>query len=176
MLRILDITSPDIANGLGIRVTVWVSGCRHKCPNCQNRWTWKYEQGDEVNEIFFTKLKNCADKEYISGLTLSGGDPLYQDKAGLDELKKIITWFKNEYPEKNIWLYTGFTLEELDKPENSDRKEIFSLCDIVVEGRFVENKHNPTLAFRGSENQRIVDVKKYISGKADYLLDDILDK
>ena len=117
MLRIIDITSPDINNGTGVRVTLWIAGCSHHCKGCHNQWTWKYDQGkvfESHKHEIFEELSKILDHDYIDGLTLSGGDPLCQDNDGLCELNSIIEWFRNRYPEKNIWLYTGYTKEEID--------------------------------------------------------------
>ena len=163
MLRIIDITSPDINNGTGVRVTLWVAGCKHHCKGCHNQWTWKYEQGKvfelDKHEIF-EELSKILDNDYIDGLTLSGGDPLCQDNDGLCELNSIIEWFRKRYPEKNIWLYTGYTKEEIDNSDNYMMKTIVNNVDVLVDGPYIEEKrdiaHTP---FRGSTNQRIIHIK-----------------
>ena len=107
MLRILDITGPDINNGTGCRVTLWVAGCKHHCKGCHNQWTWNYNQGTifKYNKRdIYLKLSALLDKDYIDGLTFSGGDPLCQDKECLIEILQIINWCKERYPAKNIWL------------------------------------------------------------------------
>ena len=164
MLRIVDITAPDINNGNGCRVTLWVSGCTHKCPGCHNSWTWKYEQGKifyiDRREIF-EQLSYWLDKDYIEGLTFSGGDPLCQDEQGLNELLIIIEWFRKRYPQKNIWLFTGYTKEEIDESNNNQLKEIINNIDVLVDGPYIEElrdtAHTP---FRGSTNQRIIYIKE----------------
>ena len=158
MLRIVDITAPDINNGNGLRVTLWVAGCNHRCKGCHNAWTWKYEQGrifsEEQNKIF-EELSEWLDRDYIEGLTLSGGDPLAQDNDGLCELYSIIEWFREKYPTKNIWLYTGYVYEEL----SGLQKEVADNCDVIVDGPYKEElrdiAHCP---FRGSTNQRILNM------------------
>lgn len=158
MLRIIDVTSPDINNGLGVRVTVWVTGCGHKCPKCHNRWLWKYNQGHEVNGDFLADLYKKLDKKYVKGITFSGGDPLYQDNKGLDEIIAIMKWFKENFPDKDAWLYTGFTFEEI---LNDQKKiDVVDKFDYLVEGRFVNELKDPMLPFRGSKNQRILKVKE----------------
>lgn len=166
MLRILNITAPDINNGNGLRVTLWVSGCTHHCKGCHNAWTWKFEQGkvfsENQNEIF-NELSKWLDKEYIDGLTLSGGDPLTQDNDGLCEIYSIIEWFKEKYSNKNIWLYTGYTKEEIDKSDNYMIKKIVNSIDILVDGPYVEeNRDIAHTPFRGSTNQRIINIKDTI--------------
>lgn len=163
MLRVLDITAPDINNGNGLRVTLWVAGCNHKCKGCHNAWTWKYEQGRVFSadrKEIFQELSNWLDKDYIDGLTLSGGDPLAQDNDGLCEVCDIIKWFRDNYPGKNIWLYTGYTKEEIDNSDNDMMKEIVNSIDVLVDGPYIEEKrdiaHTP---FRGSTNQRLIEIK-----------------
>jgi len=159
MLRILDITAPDINNGIGIRVTLWVSGCTHKCKGCHNSWTWNYNQGKDFNEDsddILNKLSNWLSRDYVDGITFSGGDPLDQDIATLLQLKKLINWVRRNYPTKTIWCYTGYIYEEL----NDLQKEIADLCDVLVDGPYKEElrdiAHCP---FRGSTNQRIIHIK-----------------
>ena len=160
MLRIVNITAPDINNGNGIRITLWVSGCTHHCKGCHNQWTWNFNQGRIFNieqKEIFEELSNWLDRDYVEGLTLSGGDPLCQDKEGLCELLQIINWFKNKYPQKNIWLYTGYTIEKIKELNNDLINEIINYIDVLVDGPYIEEKrdvcHTP---FRGSTNQRII--------------------
>ena len=155
MLRILDITAPDINNGNGIRVTLWVAGCTHKCKGCHNSWTWNYNQGKdfltEQDEILH-KLSEWLSRDYVEGLTLSGGDPLCQNKEGLLELKQLIKWVRINYPTKNIWLYTGYVYEEL----TGLQKEIADSVDVIVDGPFIQEQRTYDCPFRGSSNQRII--------------------
>jgi anaerobic ribonucleoside-triphosphate reductase activating protein len=164
MLRILNITAPDINNGNGIRVTLWVAGCKHYCKGCHNQWTWKYEQGKVYRyeqENIKKELANWLNRDYVEGLTLSGGDPLCQDNDGLCELLDLIKWFRKEYPTKNIWLYTGYTKEEIDNSNNYIMKEVVNSIDVLVDGPYIESlrdiSHTP---FRGSTNQRLIYIKK----------------
>lgn len=164
MLRILDITAPDINNGNGIRVTLWIAGCTHKCKGCHNSWTWNYNQGKiysiEQNEII-SKLSEWLDRDYVDGLTISGGDPLDQDNDGLCELYSIINWFKDNYPNKTIWLYTGYTKEEIDQSNNYMRKKVVDSLDVLVDGPYKEELRDTAhCPFRGSTNQRIIYIKK----------------
>lgn len=158
MLRILDITGPDINNGIGIRVTLWVAGCTHHCKGCHNQWTWDFNQGKGINELgdkFEELLKNWLDREYVDGLTLSGGDPLCQDEEGLKQIKKIIDWVRENYPTKTIWMYTGYVYENLE----GLKKEIADSIDVLVDGPFVQEKRTFDCPFRGSSNQRILKIK-----------------
>lgn len=170
MLRILDITAPDINNGNGIRVTIWVAGCTNHCKGCHNQWTWDFNQGrifKECKEDIYAELSNWLDRDYVEGLTFSGGDPMTQDREALKEELEIMTWFRNKYPNKNIWLYTGLTFEQIMqkkslfdikslKVQNAQR-DILNNIDVLVDGPYIEElrdiAHCP---FRGSTNQRII--------------------
>ena len=162
MLRILDITAPDINNGNGIRITLWVAGCTHKCKGCHNGWTWDYNQGIkfiENKDAILNKLSNWLQRDYVDGITFSGGDPLDQDPLSLSELMQLIKWVRLNYPTKTIWLYTGYEYENLNKYQ----KEITDNCDTIVDGPFIEEKKTFDCPFRGSSNQRII--KKVINYK-----------
>lgn len=165
MLRILDITAPDINNGTGIRITLWVAGCKHHCKGCHNQWTWDFNQGknfiEEQDEIL-NKLSNWLSRDYVQGLTISGGDPLCQDGRGLITLLDLIKWVRENFPTKDIWMYTGYVYEdiindtELGKICNL-KKTILDNIDVLVDGPYKEElrdiAHCP---FRGSTNQRII--------------------
>ena len=155
-MRYLTITAPDINNGLGCRVTLWVAGCKHACIGCQNKHTWKYDQGNMISDAY-EKLDYWLDKAYIRGLTLSGGDPLCQDEDSLKELEGLITYVKDKYPLKDIWIYTGYTYDEIKKDKL--KYKIVSLCDVLVDGMFDINKKDTTLPFRGSSNQNIIRIR-----------------
>ena len=162
MLRILNITAPDINNGNGCRVTLWVAGCLHHCKGCHNQWTWNFNQGKifkETKEEIYKELDNWLSREYIEGLTFSGGDPLCQDTDGIESEMEIVNWVRENYPNKNIWLYCGDYYNDL--PENSLEKKLCDICDVIVEGPYEEDKrdicHTP---FRGSTNQNILYINK----------------
>jgi anaerobic ribonucleoside-triphosphate reductase activating protein len=159
MLRILDITAPDINNGNGVRVTLWVSGCTHKCKGCHNSWTWDFNQGKsfiEYQDEILNKLSEWLKRDYVDGITFSGGDPLDQDNDGLRLLLDIIKWVRRNYPTKTIWCYTGYVYEELKDLQ----KTVADNCDVLVDGPYKEElrdiAHCP---FRGSTNQRIIHIK-----------------
>lgn len=161
MLRILDITAPDINNGNGIRVTLWVAGCLHRCKGCHNQWTWNFNQGEifkDNKQSIYKRLDNWLSRDYVQGLTLSGGDPLCQDVEGLEDELEIIQWVRDNYPDKDIWLYTGDYVKDI--PEVSIEYKVIERCDVVVEGPYVEElrdiAHCP---FRGSTNQNIIFIK-----------------
>lgn len=165
MLRILDITAPDINNGIGIRVTLWVAGCNHHCPGCHNAWSWNFNQGKdfiEEQDYILSKLENWLSRDYVDGITLSGGDPLCQDERGLISLLDIIKWVRLNFPTKTIWLYTGYVYEDIindndDSRINILKKDILNNIDVLVDGPYKEElrdvSHTP---FRGSTNQRLL--------------------
>ena len=151
-MKYLKITSPDIENGPGCRVTLWIPGCTHKCPGCHNAWTADYNQGQEFDEDAYNELKSILDKPYIKGLTISGGDPMDQDDQTLIDLCQLVFDIKNLYPTKDIWLYTGFYKDELQGLQ----LDILKYIDTLVDGPFELDKRDTTLPFRGSSNQNII--------------------
>ena len=160
--NILTITHPDVENGLGCRVTLWCSGCSHHCPGCHNQHTWAYGQGQKLDDpIIRHKIFEAVDKPYIKGITLSGGDPLDQSFSALQELEIFIDDFKKEFPEKDIWIFAGDTIETLVL--SPIKKRILKKCDVLVDGSFIQAKYDPDLAFRGSTNQRIIDLKGWFN-------------
>ena len=155
-MKYLSITYPDLENGCGCRVTLWVSGCSHHCIECHNPETWDYDSGQAFTTKSYQDLKEVLSLPYIEGLTLSGGDPLYKDNArGILTLCEKV---KADFPTKDIWLYTGYTWEQILK--NPALKEVLDFIDVLVEGPYVKELRDISLAFRGSSNQRIVDVKQ----------------
>lgn len=155
-----NIKNCDIANGVGVRVSLFVSGCRNHCKNCFQPETWAFDYGEEFTEETEEKLLKMLAPSYIKGLTVLGGEPMEPEnqKALLPFLRRV----KAAYPDKTIWLYSGFTFEEMHDPASRAHTdctdEILSLLDVLVDGRFVEEKKNISLRFRGSENQRLIDV------------------
>jgi len=150
-MRYLSVTSPDINNGTGCRVTVWVAGCSHCCKECHNPWTWDYNQGEE--DIWDTLCEKLS-LPYIKGVTFSGGDPLSQNDKSLRDLAFLIGRVKTMFPEKDVWLFTGDVYEEAIK--NPLKSRIIDMCDVVVDGPFKFYLRDTSLAFRGSSNQRII--------------------
>lgn len=148
-MRFHDITTCDVNNGEGFRVTLWVAGCSHHCPGCQNPQTWDFNGGRPFDKAAHDYLLAELAKSYIDGLTLSGGDPLFS----LDDIVDLSKEIKEKMPEKNIWLYTGFTIEQI---RQSRLKAILPYVDVIVDGPYVESLRDVTLAFRGSSNQRII--------------------
>lgn len=170
------ITYPDQNNGDGLRVVLWLSGCSHHCYNCQNPQTWNPGSGILFDESAKQEIFNELSKDYISGITFSGGDPLHEQN--LDEVLKLVQEIRISYPDKTIWLYTGFEWNSLmskicqstfpDKDSehiieiHKKRQEIISLCNIVVDGEYIDEQKDLTLKWRGSSNQRVIDVKQSI--------------
>lgn len=145
------ITECDVANGDGFRVVLWVSGCDHKCKGCHNPETWNPHYGKLFDVFSILEILNALSKDYIQGLTISGGDPL--KKENVPYVYWLVKQVKEKYPNKNIWCWTGYTLEELN--DRKDVQELLKYIDILVDGPFVESKRDITLAWRGSSNQRI---------------------
>ena len=148
-MRYLTITSPDVNNGSGFRVTLWVAGCSHHCKGCHNPETWDYKQGKHLSEIW-KELVEKLDKEYITGLTLSGGDPLDQTNGSLLELYILLGRIKAKFPDKNIWIYSGDVYENLIK--HPLKKAILKRCDVLVDGPYRYALRDTSLPFRGSSN------------------------
>ena len=150
-MRYHNITKEDMLNGDGLRVVLWTAGCAHHCRNCQNPLTWDPEGGLPFDEAARQEIWEELEKEYISGLTFSGGDPLYPDNR--EELTALIQEVRERYPRKTIWLYTGYLWEEIC------HLELIPYVDVVVDGRFVEELKDNNLPWKGSSNQRVIDVQ-----------------
>ena len=154
----------DIANGPGIRVSLFVSGCTNHCKNCFQPETWAFDYGQPFTNETEAQILSMLDKSYIKGLTVLGGEPFEpsNQRALLPFLERV----KARFPDKTIWSFTGFTYEELMTEGSHPRCEItdsvLKNIDVLVDGRFIEEKKNPGLQFRGSENQRIIDIKRTI--------------
>ncbi len=154
-MRYHNITTDDMLNGDGLRVVLWVSGCEHNCVGCHNPITHDASCGLEFDAYAYNELIDKLDKDYISGLTLSGGDPLYP--LNRECIGELILKIKEKFPKKTIWLYTGYLWEEIAF------LEAVRLCDVVVDGRFEMALADKKLHWRGSKNQRVIDVKKTIA-------------
>lgn len=148
-MRFHNITYPDVNNGEGCRVTLWVAGCTHHCKGCHNPQTWSFKSGREFTEDIKNKLYNVLKLPYIKGITLSGGDPL----DSFDDIFELVKDIKNSFNDKDIWLFSGYTLEDI---QNSDKNIILEYIDVLVDGEFKEELKDLSLKFRGSSNQRIL--------------------
>lgn len=157
-----EIKNYDIANGEGVRVSLFVSGCTHHCKNCFNPETWNFEYGKPFTKETENYIIECLSPSYIDGLSLLGGEPFEPDnqKVLLPFLRRV----KNDLPNKTIWCYTGYLFDKELLNESRARCEftdkMLSLIDVIVDGEFVQDLHDISLAFRGSSNQRIIDVQK----------------
>lgn len=152
----------DIANGIGVRITLFVSGCTNHCKNCFQPQTWDFDFGEPFTEETEEKLLEMLKPDYINGLTLLGGEPMepQNQRALVPFLKRV----REAYPNKNIWCFTGFTYEILKTDGSHPRCEVtdemLSLIDVLVDGRYVDELKDLTLQFRGSSNQRLIDMGK----------------
>ena len=177
-----NITYPDQNNGDGLRVVLWLSGCSHHCKGCQNPQTWDTNSGVPFDESAKEEIFKELNKDYISGITLSGGDPL--NEANLDGVLGLVNQIRLLFPQKTIWLYTGYRVrgiqeglfvltpnvitdkisdhEEIIDRVNKDvkRSDIIKQCDVLIDGRYIEEKRDITLKWRGSSNQRVINVQK----------------
>ena len=150
----------DIANGIGVRVSLFVSGCTHRCKNCFNKEAWDFQYGNPYTEEVREEILNALAPSYIRGLSVLGGEPMEEANrfAVLELLKEV----RSRYPHKDIWCYTGYTYETdlcgWIEAGHAEVAELLGLLDVLVDGEFVEEKKNLKLAFRGSENQRLIDV------------------
>lgn len=174
-----NISHDNMNNGDGLRVVLWLSGCGHKCYNCQNPQTWNPKSGiefdDEAKEELFTELR----KDYISGITLSGGDPLYEEN--LTDVLDLVNEIRLSFPDKTIWLYSGYEFSHFfllkdyegikyhlpytsiqEMKANDTRIEIISKCDVMVDGRYIDELKDLSLKWKGSSNQNVIDIQESI--------------
>ena len=152
-----NITKDDMKNGDGLRVVLWVAGCSHHCPNCQNPVTWDPDDGILFDKNARKELLDIISQDYISGITFSGGDPLFESNR--EEVYELIEYIKSVYPNKTVWLYTGYTFNDLKKFVPIG---ILNKIDVIVDGPYIEKFRDTTLKWRGSSNQRVINVRKTI--------------
>ncbi len=160
-MRYHNITKDDMLNGEGLRVVLWVSGCNHGCKGCQNPITWDANEGLPFDAAAEAELFAELSKDYVSGITLSGGDPLFP--AHREDMTALVRRIKQRFPHKNIWMYTGYLWEEINS------LPIIADLDVLIDGRFVQELCDKNLHWRGSSNQRIIDVKKSLQMGSPYL-------
>ena len=161
-----DLKKVDIANGEGVRVSLFVSGCRHHCKGCFNEIAWNFKYGKEFTEETVNEIVKELDHDYVEGLSLLGGEPLEPENQ--TALADLVEKVKEKYPNKNIWCYTGFDFEKDIVPEcekSNVTKKLISNIDVVVDGKFDETKMDRKLKFRGSSNQRIIDVPETLKNR-----------
>lgn len=172
MANYAEIRSLDISNGEGIGVSIFFSGCDFQCKNCFNKELWNYDYGKEFNDNTIDKIISLANKTYITRLSILGGDPLMEQN--LDGVLNLVNKFRLSCPNKTIWLYTGFDFDFVRHSFEESKKmlqvswkdsaikrwDIISNCDILIDGRYIESQRNPSLHWRGSSNQRVIDVQE----------------
>ena len=164
----------DIANGPGVRVSLFVSGCTHHCKDCFNPETWNFTYGEEYTDKVMTEILEALEPDYIQGITVLGGEPF--EPSNQRELLPLYHAIRSRYPEKTIWVYSGYTLEQDLLQESRARieitDEILALIDVLVDGEFVLEQKNISLKFRGSENQRIINLPESLAAGETILIPD----
>ncbi len=165
-----SIREMDISNGEGIGVALFVQGCRFHCFNCFNTETWDFDGGKEWTEDIKSKFLKLIDKPYINRISLLGGEPLVDENV--ENILNLVSEIRIAFPDKSIWIYTGYTIEEAIKKNGltySDiqlkRLHILKQCDVLVDGRYIDSERDITLKWRGSKNQRVIDLKETFKQK-----------
>ena len=143
----------DISNGPGVRVSIFMQGCAFHCENCFNKETWDFNGGTDFTEETIKKVLDLCDKDYIVGLSILGGEPMHPNN--IDGTTALAKTFKEKFPNKNLWVWSGYLFDKDLKD-----KEVLKYIDVLVDGQFINNLHNPTLKWKGSSNQRVIDVQK----------------
>lgn len=154
----------DIANGPGVRVSLFVSGCTHHCPGCFNEVAWDFGYGDPFTQETIDSILDMLAPDYIRGLTLLGGEPFEPENQGA--VTELLRQVHEKYPQKSIWAFSGYLFEKITSGTLGDwniTKQMLSYLDVLVDGPFIEAKKNLALRFRGSENQRLIDVPKTLA-------------
>lgn len=170
-MNIAEIKKLDIANGTGIRTSVFVSGCRHNCPGCFNSIAQNFNYGSPFNENILTEIVDSIKNPIIQGISFLGGEPL--DELNVAGVLEIVKAVKKEAPDKDIWLWTGYLLEDLLKRAEKDKNllSILESINILVDGQFIENQKELSLKFRGSKNQRVIDMVSTLKNNSIILYD-----
>lgn len=170
-MNIAEIKKLDIANGTGIRTSVFVSGCRHNCPGCFNSIAQNFNYGSPFNENILTEIVDSIKNPIIQGISFLGGEPL--DELNVAGVLEIVKAVKKEAPDKDIWLWTGYLLEDLLKRAEKDKNllSILESINILVDGQFIENQKDLSLKFRGSKNQRVIDMVSTLKNNSIILYD-----
>ena len=164
-LRYNKIRKMDISNGPGVRVSIFFQGCEFHCKNCFNPETWNFDKGEEFTDEVIEKVLDLCKEDHIAGLSILGGEPMHP--KNIEGTTKLAKAFKEKYPDKTIWAWSGFLFDEYVKD-----KEVVKYLDVLVDGQFVDELRNPTLKWKGSANQRVIDVKKSLKNKKVILWED----
>lgn len=152
-MRYNKIRKMDIANGPGVRVSVFLQGCEFHCPECFNKETWDFNGGEEFTDETIDNILNLCSKSHIQGLSILGGEPMHP--KNIEGTEKLAKAFKERFPKKDIWIWSGFKYEDY-----LSKQDALKYIDVIVDGQFVNELHNPKLSFKGSSNQRTIDVQK----------------
>ena len=145
----------DIADGPGVRVSIFMQGCDFHCKNCFNHETWNFEGGEEFTNETINKVLKLCEGSHIEGLSILGGEPMHPNN--IEGTTKLAKAFKEKFPQKNLWAWSGFKFEKYLKD-----KEIVKYLDVLVDGQYVDELHDPTLKWKGSSNQRVINVQESI--------------
>lgn len=154
----------DISNGPGVRVSVFMQGCEFHCKNCFNPETWDFEGGKDFNQSTIDEVLDLCSKNHIKGLSILGGEPMHP--KNIEATTELAKAFKEKYPNKNLWVWSGFQFDQ----ELKD-KEVLKYVDVLVDGRYRDELHNPKLKWRGSSNQRVIDVQQSLKNNQVVLLE-----
>ena len=146
----------DISNGPGVRVSIFMQGCTFHCKNCFNPETWDFEGGKEFTDQTIEEVLNLCNKDHIKGLSILGGEPMHPNN--IDGTEKLAKAFKQRFPDKSIWVWSGFKFDEHLKD-----KDVVKYIDLLVDGTYKEELHNPILKWKGSSNQRVIDVQNSLA-------------
>ena len=158
-MRYNKIRKMDISDGPGVRVSIFMQGCTFKCKNCFNPETHDFKGGTEFTDETIDKVLSLAKPDHIKGLSVLGGEPMHP--VNIDGTMKLVKTFKEKYPNKSVWVWSGFLYDDIMERN----KKIFNYIDVLVDGQYDDSLHDPTLKWKGSSNQRVIDVQKSLKNK-----------
>ena len=165
-MRYNKIRKMDISNGPGVRISIFLQGCAFKCKNCFNPETHDFNGGLEFNQDVVNKVLELANKDHIAGLSILGGEPMHP--KNIEATKMLAKAFKERYPDKNVWVWSGFLFDNLKD------KDVLNYIDVLVDGQFVDELRDPMLHWKGSSNQRVIDVQKSLKNNQIILFDEYI--
>ena len=166
-MRYNKIRKMDISNGPGVRISIFMQGCTFNCKNCFNKETHDFNGGKEFNDEVIERIIELGSKEYVQGLSILGGEPLHP--KNIEGTTKLAKMFREKYPDKTIWIWSGFLFDKDLKD-----KEVLKYIDVLVDGKYVDDLHSPLLKWKGSSNQRVIDVKKSLKEDKVCLLEEVM--